>query len=283
MKTLTKIAFLNAVFSSLVSGMVLAGPPLPAELLAAPEGVACKVTNDGEQIFNIAWSEIEGAKKYSVELSCDSSIGDLNIEAEVSKSSMLCDSGTCSGAISEAEVANAIQQAIDAGKIELPELAEGETLGWLCQAEVKGLNPPKKRQNHPKGKAACVEETASVCPVWSPSELATIGTQSQQASMFKRVADLENRTYDSKSEVYMDQELTVDAAGYLLNFASVFLNGEGYVGQYYLESVLGEKIDRKVFITQAEYEACKLDLISHEASSCDVNLFLDQNGNCVAM
>ncbi|MFW1677013.1 hypothetical protein ACFVYJ_04440 [Pontibacter sp. JAM-7] len=265
----------------------MAAPPSPVDLLDAPEGVACKVIDNGEKIFDISWAEIDGAKKYSVELNCDSNLGDVNIEAEVAKSTITCAAGTCSGSISEAEVAEVIEDAIEAGDVEWPELTEGETLGWLCQAEVKGLNPPGKRQNHPKGKASCIEESLSICPVWAPGELSQIGSHTLSAPLtYLLKADIENRTLGSIPGTFMDYEYVgASVEGkwtFVTNTASVYKSGDNFVGSFTLATEDSQKsIDRTVFLTEAEYEACKSTLTSHSASQCQTNQYQALDGSCL--
>ena len=114
----------------------------------------------------------------------------------------------------------------------------------------------KMREGDPK--MPCVNYTTS-CPVWSQEELDVIGTQGGQAGDVSRIISADR-------EYYQDFEYNSEKrwiAQIRNNFRS-----QGKVGYYYVYNYQTRRyeINRSQPLTDAEYDACKQQLIDHVAN-----------------
>ncbi|MGI1670680.1 MAG: hypothetical protein K6L74_10195 [Neptuniibacter sp.] len=273
---------LAATTVCLFSIPALADPISPSELLATPENFSfssCKFAPGEENNFILDWStipEAEGKKpatKYASEVNCvlqrpnpedeENPIIYGDVEAEVTVKARDCEEGTCSTTIPYSDIDAALIAAIESGEIVLDEDTELGDYQLTCDAKVKGLNPPNKRQNHPQAVAQC---TVGSCPAWSAGELASIGSYSTNHNFLRDDQEIDSVFYPN---AIFDQE-----NGYSPNINTWVLAGytdEGeYYGAYHFD-VDGEENDiwvRRIPLTFEEYEACKQEILDHCVIDC---------------
>ena len=116
-----------------------------------PMALSCTI--DSSDNYNLSWSEINQAKKYAVELRCDTEIGNLKIKPSNKEAS--CDAeGNCTSIITQNDFASALNEASEKGYASFP---EGRfSLGFSCTAHVRSL--PATRHTRPQGESNCEEE-----------------------------------------------------------------------------------------------------------------------------
>jgi hypothetical protein len=268
---------------------VIAEPIDPLELLSEPEDFefsSCIYRPDEDEKFFLSWSVIpeeEGKKpasKYAAEVNCvvqktnpdeeESPIVYGTVEAEATLKSNDCDQGACSIKIPFLDIQSALDEAIESGEIVID---DGTNIGDYqvgCYAKVKGLNPPKKSQNHPQAIAQCMVSALGSCPAWSDNELGLVGTYNLEI----KVDDYEQLYLPDGSAFYDAEYDLVNRAGAIVYY---FPNTSIGISGIYYNTFLG--IQRTTQLTEEEYAACKQEIIDHETTSCPSGY--ESNGSCI--
>ena len=122
------------------------------DYLSAPEELSCEINESN--VFEISWLKVDGATKYALELNCNSEYGNLSIDPENPTS---CEDVNCKNTFTSDDIADALEESSNSGDLTLPE-ADEFSIHLSCSVKVKGLNPPRKRQNHPASEAPCNEK-----------------------------------------------------------------------------------------------------------------------------
>lgn len=270
MKIRTLLAISVAIFST--TSYLNAAPKI-AEPLEAPTEVSCTIQmpESTTQQFDINWNAVEGASKYSAELLCANDYGSFTTSASVKADD--CDEG-CTVSLSNEEVREAVQEAIDSGEMVVPDdfNIDEVSLGY-CGAKVKGLNPPGKRQNHEFSEmVSCGVVQEISCPAWSAEELALVGSYGAP----NRVED-GGSTWDGFIDSIMDyewhdiNELEDGEVGVNIYAQAYQLTSGEYYGVFFhyynLTAVEGKEIIRDINRTQLtveEYEACIQEIRDHK-------------------
>lgn len=280
-----------ASLAYLISSFSFADPISIDDLLPAPDPdfLSCTGVYGESDEFRISWAPImeEGkkgpVKKYASEVNCtvlkENTEGEepsVYGEVEVGLDALPADEcplegDICSTSVPMGDLFAAVNLAVEEGDIVLDEGSEISDYVIACSAKVKGLNPPGKSQNHPQGTAPCDIVEPVACPAWSAEELADVGTHGGSTVM-----DLEDYTNTVYSGLYNDQEygsLGIDFSINAVAFTGFHLGSQGYVAHYShnpLSIYAGtttpdpeKDTTRLIDVTEAEYEACKQELIDH--------------------